>query len=393
MLAPLVVQTPAVAAGQSSSKSSQWNDLQRKIRDTRRRIREARAKERGIIAQINASDVRRQGLEEALSALGIELKGAGARLDVLETALGRTEVELDRRTQDLENTLALLDEQSRQMSSRAAQKYMAGPMTFTPVLFNTTDFASFLAADQYVASVLDADVDAIGQIRELRDEIQGVREVLGGRREALSDQVETVVTERDRIAGLRAREARAKREVVKEINFRKGLLERVRNERQAYEEALQSYVRESDSISGILRGVQKGQRVIQGAGKGYLIWPVTGRISSGYGERIHPIYKKRSFHTGIDIAAPAGSKVVAARSGKVVYTGYKGAFGLIVLVDHGNAVATMYSHLSKALVSPGTKVGKGVAVGNVGCTGWCTGPHLHFEVRVSGEPSNPMRWL
>lgn len=393
LVTAIVPSAPAFAASSSNAKSSRWSDIQRKIRETRQRIREAKAKERGLIAQINASDLRRERLEDALAALGIELRGAATRLDVLETALGRTEIELDRRTEDLENTLAALDEQSKIMAARAAEKYMSGPMSFTPVLFNTADFRSFVAADQYVDSVLEADRKVLDHIRELRDEIESERALLGDRKAALGEQVATVQAERDRIATLRAREASARRKVIQEINYRKNLLSKVRDERQAYEEALASLQRESDSISGLLRGVQKGQKVLKGAGKGYLVWPVSGRISSGYGWRTHPIYKKRSFHTGIDIASPSGTTIGAARAGKVVYSGYKGAFGLVVLIDHGDSVATMYAHMSKATVSSGAKVGKGAPIGRVGCTGWCTGPHSHFEVRLAGEPTNPTRWL
>jgi murein DD-endopeptidase MepM/ murein hydrolase activator NlpD len=169
-------------------------------------------------------------------------------------------------------------------------------------------------------------------------------------------------------------------------------LRRVRTEKAAYAAALQSYLSESNSIADLLRRAQRGQRVIQGQG-GYLKWPVSGRVTSEYGWRTHPVYGYRSFHTGIDVAAPSGTTVKAARAGEVLYVGYKGAFGLIVLIDHGNSVATMYAHLSRSYVSAGDAVSTLGSVGAVGCTGWCTGPHVHFEVRSGGEPQNPRLWL
>ncbi|HLF23914.1 MAG TPA: peptidoglycan DD-metalloendopeptidase family protein, partial [Burkholderiales bacterium] len=342
---------------------------QKKIDETRKRISEAKKRERGIIAQINASDIRRQALEDKIENLTAQLQDAVAVLDSLEASANRTQIELDLRTRDLEQTMALLEQQQNILNTRAAEKYMNGPMTFTPVLLNTSDFASFVSADQYMESVLTADVRVVEEVRDVRDEVEAERSSIGERKASLDKQVAKAQAERDRIAGLRATQSRARRAVVKEINYRKVLLDRVRDERAAYEEALHSYIRESDSISGILNNAQRGQKVIQGAGKGYLVWPVSGRISSNYGERIHPIYKKKSFHTGIDIASPAGTKVIAARAGKVVYTGYKGAFGLIVLVDHGDSVATMYAHLSKTYVRSGDKVSKGTGVAAVGCTG------------------------
>jgi murein DD-endopeptidase MepM/ murein hydrolase activator NlpD len=166
----------------------------------------------------------------------------------------------------------------------------------------------------------------------------------------------------------------------------------VRNQKAAYAAALQSMLDQSNSIKGLLNRAQKGQKVVQGYG-GYLKWPVSGRITSPYGWRTHPIYGYRSFHTGIDIAAPSGTTVKAARKGEVLYVGYRDAYGLIVIIDHGNSLATVYAHLSKAYVRPGQYVGTLGSVAAVGCTGWCTGPHLHFEVRVNGNPQNPMNWL
>lgn len=389
----LTLTAAPVADAAEARRSSRWSELQRKIRDTQRRIREARARERGIIAQINASDVRRQRLEDVLDALWADLADAQTRLKVLDAAAGKAAVELDMRTRDLEETMATLDEQTQLMNSRAADKYMTGPTTFTPVLFNATEFSDFLSAEQFVRSTLKEDASIIEQIRTIRDEIQSDRAEIGARKKAIEEQASLVKRERDNIAAIRSKQVRAKRAIDKEINYRKSLLSRVRDERQAFEEALQSYLRESDSIAGILRDAQRGQRVIQGAGRGYLVWPVSGRISSGYGWREHPIYHRRSFHTGIDIAAPAGTRVVASRAGRVVYTGYRGAFGLIVLIDHGQSVATMYAHLSRASVRSGQQVRRGATVGSVGCTGWCTGPHVHFEVRVQGDPRNPMAWL
>lgn len=390
-----MMTAPASASASASAKSqrSRWNDLQRRISETQRHIREAKARERGIIAQINASDLRRQRLEDALSSLGVQLHDSEGRLDLLLLASGRAQNEIDGRTSDLEKSLVLLDEQEQVLGNRASEKYMQGPVSFAPVLLNTADFSAFIAADQYVESVLHADVQAIDQVRSLRDQIQQERVSLGRKKAVIDEQVDTVEHERNQIASIRARQSVARSQVLDEIGYRKTLLGKVQDERQAYEDALASYQRESDSITSLLHNYQSGQGVIKGAGHGYLVWPVSGRISSPYGWRIHPIYHRRSFHTGIDIAARAGSNIGAAKAGKVVYTGYKGAYGLVAIVDHGDSVATLYAHMSRSMVSPGQKVGKGQTIGLIGCTGWCTGPHLHFEVRVSGQPTNPMRWL
>lgn len=122
-----------------------------------------------------------------------------------------------------------------------------------------------------------------------------------------------------------------------------------------------------------------------------LAWPLRGPITGRYGEP-----RGRSRHPGIDISAPIGSTVRAAAAGTVAAAGYVGGYhgyGLIVVVDHGNGMLTIYAHLSRAGVAIGQVVDTGDIVGASGCTGSCTGPHLHFEVRVGGSTRNPMDYL
>lgn len=127
---------------------------------------------------------------------------------------------------------------------------------------------------------------------------------------------------------------------------------------------------------------------------GVLSWPTPGytRISSPYGFRIHPIYKVRKFHTGVDIDAPMGATIVAANSGKVILAGWNGGYGNCIIIDHGGGLATLYGHQSKLLVQVGDYVKKGDTIGKVGTTGLSTGPHLHFEVRKSGATTDPLTY-
>lgn len=121
--------------------------------------------------------------------------------------------------------------------------------------------------------------------------------------------------------------------------------------------------------------------------------PARGRLSSRYGMRHHPILNRRKLHTGDDIAAPHGSPIKAAKSGRVLYSGWKRGYGNTVIIDHGGGVTTLYGHASKLGVQAGQPVKSGEYIGNVGSTGYSTGPHLHFEVRKNGRPVNPRPYL
>ncbi|NNU15995.1 M23 family metallopeptidase [Parvularcula sp. ZS-1/3] len=117
--------------------------------------------------------------------------------------------------------------------------------------------------------------------------------------------------------------------------------------------------------------------------KGAFVTPVDGSVSSNYGPR------KRNFHTGIDVAAPKGTKVVAAQAGKVVFRGRKKRYGRLVIIDHGGGMQTYYAHLSKFHVRKGKKVKRGQVIGRVGKSGRASGHHLHFELRVNGRHTDP----
>lgn len=127
---------------------------------------------------------------------------------------------------------------------------------------------------------------------------------------------------------------------------------------------------------------------------GEMVFPVSGaRISGNVGPRIHPVYGYKSCHTGVDLAAPSGTTIKAASDGVVVSVINSGAYGLHTLITHGSGMTTMYAHQSKANVSAGQKVAAGQKIGAVGSTGWSTGPHLHFEVRINGAAYNPLGWF
>ncbi|NMB16039.1 MAG: peptidoglycan DD-metalloendopeptidase family protein [Firmicutes bacterium] len=143
--------------------------------------------------------------------------------------------------------------------------------------------------------------------------------------------------------------------------------------------------------------LQIGQKIIipiQGATSRLpMVWPVRGRIASGYGWRIHPVYGRKHFHGGIDIAAPSGTPVRAAAPGLVSRTGWMGGGGLVVVIDHGSGITTWYLHNSRVLVRKGQRVRGGDVIARSGATGVVTGPHVDFRIKINDRTIDPMAWL
>ena len=122
-------------------------------------------------------------------------------------------------------------------------------------------------------------------------------------------------------------------------------------------------------------------------------WPANGRLTSAFGYRTHPIYGDRRLHAGIDIGAGTGVPISAAEGGVVLLSYYSSSYGKLTVIDHGNGVTSSYAHQSTTLVSAGQRVTRGQTIGRAGATGNVTGPHLHFEVRVNGDPVDPLRYV
>ena len=169
------------------------------------------------------------------------------------------------------------------------------------------------------------------------------------------------------------------------------LRSQVASDNKALESEIDALNAEADRLVEEIRRLQGDQAYAGGT----FAWPSASstRVTSEFGMRFHPILKVNKLHTGIDIGAAAGTKVLAANSGTVIKAGWNNSYGNVVMVDHGGGIVTLYAHNSKLLVSEGDVVARGQEIALVGSTGMSTGAHIHFEVRVNGEYQNPRNWL
>ena len=173
------------------------------------------------------------------------------------------------------------------------------------------------------------------------------------------------------------------------------MINKLKTDRIAYERAERELSTQSKSIQHyISRNAKDNSSNVVASG---FMKPIQGRITSPFGWRTHPIFNSRTFHSGVDIGGPNYGAIKASNSGKVIYTGWYGGYGKVVIIEHGivggKPVSTLYAHMSSVKAVNGQTVKKGDVIGYEGTTGYSTGPHCHFEVRENGKPSNPSGYV
>lgn len=183
------------------------------------------------------------------------------------------------------------------------------------------------------------------------------------------------------------------------IDKNEKLIEKLKTDRATWEKSEKELARQSRAISQMInheikKTEKQGVNVVVSTG---FVRPVQGKITSPFGSRMHPIFKRKIFHSGIDIGAPYGTPIRAANSGRIMFVGWYSGYGKVIIINHGNIngipTTTLYAHMSTTIAKQGASVVKGDVIGKVGTTGYSTGPHLHFEVRQKGNPVNPLNFI
>lgn len=248
-------------------------------------------------------------------------------------------------------------------------------------ILSSNDVNTFLDRLYYQSLIAKRDKQNLEQTRQKAMQIARLRAQVDTERRLLESSIDDMNSR--------------KHQIRREINGNAAMINKLKNDRAAFERSERELARQSASIQGMLSKRSSSNSVP--AATGVFLRPCGGRITSYFGYRIHPIFKTKIYHTGVDIGAPMGTPIRAANSGRVIYTGWYGGYGKVVIIDHGNVkgrpTSTLYAHQSRIAASNGQNVSRGQIIGYVGSTGYSTGPHLHFEVRINGRPVNPLNYI
>ena len=373
----------------------------------RDRLERVNRKEERVQRRLDRVSAQGDRLARKVAALDQERASVEAQVDALNRRIHSLDgdiAEARQRLADAQQKLALVGEELKEIRARLAKlqdlfrdrvvsSYMAGPSAAMDTLLSSEDFSVLLDRVAYYESALDADSRLLDDIELLEDAVATHQKSIEERKDQILADKALLEERRAEVQQIRDRRADALAAKQAAVAAKQSLLADVLAHRSRLSRIERQLSKESARIESILAAQALGVSGTAPGGHGQLAWPADGPVTSGFGMRLHPIFGERRMHTGIDIGAPYGAPVWAADDGVVSYVGTMSGYGNVVIIDHGGGLATTYNHLSAFAVRSGQSVGRSQPIAAVGCTGYCTGPHLHFEVRINGTPVDPMPYL
>ncbi|MFY9586250.1 MAG: peptidoglycan DD-metalloendopeptidase family protein [Actinomycetota bacterium] len=339
-------------------------------------------------------DAKRDVVEGSLRSLELQLIEVETRLAKLRAQLAKAEAELAKRRAELAAAKAKLDAQRALLHDSAAEIYMRGPWSYLNAMLNAEDINSLSRVDVYSKSVLNDFISILREFEALKARVEKLYQAIRAKTIDLRKQAHDVEKEETKILQRQSSVMGQRQRLINSLVDDFGGLDELK--KHGFDIIIRAETGTSTRITQLLQEAQKDVKKedVAETGEYVLRWPLEEhRITSRFGWRIHPLWGYRSYHTGIDLGANYGDKVFAAADGVVLDVAYMGPYGLAIVLDNGHAIGTVYAHLSRTRVAAGQTVKAGDEIGRVGCSGWCTGPHVHFEVRVMAKPENPVFWL
>lgn len=394
VLAPLAGAPSSSAADKKAEQKKRQQEISKELSRLRDQVEDATAEEAALLDQIDEVKARRAVLDQKLAGIDGQIRNVTGQLRKAEAKVDELDAEVAVAERLLKGTSGELDQARVDLTERAINAYVGQTDNqAAAVVLETETLRDLAARVSYMRAVVGRQQEEVDAYAALKGDLEVQKAGLEVKRAAVQQQRDVVARHRSDLVAVRKEEEAARQEVLKEEAEEARLLEQVRSRLSEYEGRIAQLKKESDAIATLLRGVQAGQGIAP-SGRGILAMPIPGaRITSRFGPRVHPIHGTVRVHTGIDLGSPAGTPIRAAADGVVAFSGARGGYGNTVILDHGKSLATLYAHQSQILVSAGKKVKKGDVIGKVGSTGFSTGPHLHFEVRVAGSPVDPLAYL
>lgn len=354
-------------ANTADDKRAELNDVRQRMERMQTRKEQARRKAESASAELSE-------VMGSLNELQAQANNLQKKSDTLQGKINDNQAKLEKKQQEMQERMLIYRKRLRDI-------YINGQINYLDVLLGAKDFSDFSSRMYLLQKIISRDLELLEKLKQDAAEINSRKEQLA----AEMKEIKATQTE------LEAKKAK----VNKLREQRAYMLYKAQEEEQSSQEEYERLLAISENIASMLRNMENsgGSAPAGHGGTGQFMWPCNGPITSYYGWRTHPIFGTTKYHSGMDIAVDSGTPIHAADSGTIVYSGWLGGYGNCVMIDHGGGLVTLYAHNSALNVGEGQYVSKGTVVAYAGSTGYSTGPHCHFEVRLHGELTDPLNYL
>ena len=348
-------------------------DLQNQSNELTQSLNESNNRLKAVQDQISESMQQLEELDNQISESQIEINSINIQIDELIAQIEENETKLENVQKEYDNLQGLLE-------TRLIEMYKAPKLQTLDVLLTSKSITEFLSNYYAMKDLLEYDRKLLETVKNQKNEIETTKKILQEKKQQVITNQQT--------------QQKKSQVLTNTKTMRQYYLSKLTAEEQELQAKIDQYNSEVAEIEAEIKMLALNSISSDYIG-GAMLWPVPGhtRLTSTYGMRVHPITGAYKLHTGIDISAPLGTSFIAAANGIVSKATYNAAYGNMVIIDHGGGVQTLYAHGDQILVQLGQTVAAGTEVLKVGSTGYSTGPHAHFEIRVNGQTVNPLNFL
>ena len=345
---------------------TQQQDLQNQLNESNEQLEEVQSQLSENLQQIEKLDEKIQESESKITELDAQVSQLQAEISDIQAKLEVAEKNYKKQKDIMEKRLIAI--------------YESGDTNYIDVLLKSSDLSEFLSNYYLISEITSLDRELLDEVETEKKEIELSKQKLEKNQASLATALQTQTQTATVLQNTKT--------------LRENYIARLSDEEKAKQAQIDEITAAYEAVNNQILELAK-QGLDTAYIGGVLAWPVPGytKITSNYGMRVHPITGQYKLHTGVDISAPIGANFVAANDGIVTKAEYNTAYGNMVIIDHGGGISTLYAHGSEILVTVGQTVKRNEAILKVGSTGYSTGPHAHFEVRINGVVTNPIEYI
>ena len=355
------------------SYAENLNELQSRSQQIQGQINEANENLEEVKNELSSNLQQVQKLDETINQTETELQELNKKIEELKQNIEEVE-------ENLKKVEETYEKQTKALDQRLVVSYEAGEANYLDVVLKSKNLGDFISNYYLISEIVAYDTELLEEVEKKKNEIETTKKVLDEKKEEMTTTKRTQLKTATILQNSKT--------------LRQNYISKLSQEEIKIQSEIDEYQKQFKEVENEIKLLAQNQISPEYIG-GIMAWPVPGytRITSKYGMRTHPITGVYKLHTGVDVGAPMGANFIGPNDGTVTKASYNGAYGNMVIIDHGGGISTLYAHGSEIMVQVGQVVKKGDVVLKVGSTGYSTGAHAHFEVRINGEVTDPMPYI